>query len=123
MASVSFSVVPKRKGPWMRRMVTLEGMSLSCRMWALTVGEVLGRDGGDGGGFGDAVDVEERGERHADSDGDGEVGEHGEGEGGDPDGDVGLGEAEDGGDLAPLAHVVGDDEKHGGQSCQRNEAG
>ncbi len=96
---------------------------MSCRMWALTVGEVFGGDGRDGGGFGDAVDVEECGEGHADSDGDGEVGEHGEGEGGDPDGDVGFGEAEDGGDLAPLAHVVGDDEEDCGEGCQRDEAG
>ena len=34
VASASFSVVPKRKGPWMRRMVTLAGISLSWRMWA-----------------------------------------------------------------------------------------
>ena len=34
-----------------------------------------------------------------------------------------FGEAEDGADLAPLAHVVGDDEEHGGQGGQRDEAG
>ena len=33
----------------------------------LAVGEVLGCDGRDSGRFGDAVDVEERGEGHADS--------------------------------------------------------
>ena len=79
--------------------------------------------GATGGGFGDAVDVEERGEGDADSDGDGEVGENGEGEGGDPDGDVGCGETEDGGDLAPLAHRGRRPEKDCGQSCQGNEAG
>jgi hypothetical protein len=60
---------------------------------------------------------------HADADGYGEVGEDGEGEGGEPDGDVGFGEAEDGGDLAPLAHVVGDDEEDGGEGGEGDEAG
>src|SRR5260370_6231078 len=68
----------------------------------LAVGEVLGGDGRDGRGLGDAVDVEECGEGHADSDGYGEVGQHGEGESCDPDGEVGLGVAKDCGDLPPL---------------------
>ncbi len=46
--------------------------------------------GVDGGGLRDAIDVEERGQRHADFDGDGEIGQNGEGEGDGPDGDVGL---------------------------------
>ncbi len=73
----------------MRRMVTCERDVLVLEDVGLAVAEVLAGDGLDGGGFSDAVDVEERGEGHADSDGDGEVGEDGEREGGEPDGDVG----------------------------------
>ena len=42
------------------------------------VADVVVGDGRDGGGFGDAIDVEQRGQRHAHADGDGEVGEDGE---------------------------------------------
>ena len=41
----------------------------------------------DGGGFGNAVDVDQRGERHSNADGDREIGEDGERESDQPDGD------------------------------------
>ena len=79
--------------------------------------------GRDGGGFGDAVDVEQRGEARptatatvrsaktvsakvtSQTEMAAEV------------------EAEDAADLAPLAHVVGDDEEHGGEGGERDIAG
>ena len=106
----------------MRRMATSGGNFFVLEDVGLAVAQILFGDGSDGGGFGDAVDVEERGERHAHTDGDGEVGDDGEGEGDDPDSDVGFGEAEDAADLAPLAHVPGDDEEDGGEGGERDEA-
>ena len=87
------------------------------------VADVVVGDRSDGGGFGDAIDVEQRGQRHADADGDGEVGEDGKRKGDQPDGDGGEAELQDAADLAPLAHVVGHDKQHGGQRGQRNVAG
>ena len=87
------------------------------------VANVVVGDRSDGGGFGDAIDVEQRGQRHADADGDGEIGEDREREGDQPDRDGGEAELEDAADLAPLAHVVGHDKQHGGQRGQRNVAG
>jgi hypothetical protein len=68
-------------------------------------------------------DEEQRGEDHADADGDGEVGEDGEGEGGEPDADVEWRAAEDQWDLVPFAHVVGDDQEDGAEAGERDEAG
>ena len=56
---------------------------------SLPVAEIVARDRSDRGGFSDAVDVEQRSERHAHADGDGEIGKHGESKRREPDSDVG----------------------------------
>ena len=89
----------------------------------LAVAKIFAGDWLDGGGGGYAVDVQQGGEGHADAYGYGEVGEDGEGEGGEPDGDIGFGEAEDGGDFAPFAHVVGDDEEDGREGGEGDVTG
>ena len=123
VASASFSVVPKRNGPWIRRMVTFEGMSLSCRMCACPSSQVLARDWLDGRRLRDAVDIEERRKRHADPHRYSQVREDRQSKRRKPDGNVGLRQTKDGADLPPLPHVVGHHEQHRSQSCQRHKAG
>src|ERR1700728_1881838 len=81
----------------------------------LAIAEVVGCDGFDGGGFGNAIDVEQGGESHADADGNGKIGNDSEGEGDGPDGDVSFGHAEDAADFAPFAHVPRNDEEYRGE--------
>ena len=71
---------------------------------------------------GHALDEQERGEDHADLDGDREVDDDGEEEGRQQHRDVALGRLEERRERAPLAHVVRDDRQHRGERRQRNEA-
>src|SRR6267154_996701 len=66
----------------------------------------------DGGGRGDTADEEQRGQNHSGFDGNGEVGEDGQGKGDQPDADVGFRELQQLRNLAPLAHVVGHDHQN-----------
>ena len=94
----------------------LEGMGQS-------VADVIVIHGAHGCGVGNAVDVEQSGERHANRYGDGEVGEDGEGEGDEPDRDGGEVQFKDAADFLPLAHVVSHDKQDGGQGGERNIGG
>ncbi len=86
VASTSFSVVPKRNGPWMRKQRDVGRNDASLERVRQAVANVVVGDRSDGGGFGDAIDVEQRGQRHAYADSDGEVGEDSKGKGDEPDG-------------------------------------
>jgi len=96
-------------------------MSLSWNVHAAVFNVVVG-DLRDGGGGRDAADEEQRGQNHSGFDGDGEVGENGEGESHEPNADVGFGELEQLRNLAPLAHVVGNDHQDSGERGHRHVA-
>ena len=68
-----------------------------------------------------AVDVEQRRERHAHAHSDGEVGHHRQPKGHRPYRNIGLRHPEHAADFAPLAHVPRDDKQDGGERRQRNE--
>ena len=108
--------VDAKDGDMRRNVLVLEDMGLA-------VAEILARDGSDGSGFSDAIDVEESGQRHAHADGNGEVGEHGERKGGQPNRDIRSRQAQDGADFAPLAHVVSHHKENRSESGQGHEAG
>src|ERR1700730_4036805 len=80
-----------------------------------SVFDVVVGDLQDGGGRGDAADEEQRGQNHSGFDGYSKIRENGQGEGDQPNTDVGLGKFEQLRNLAPLAHVVGDDQQDSGQ--------
>ena len=74
-------------------------------------------------GLGHAADEEQRRQDHAGLDGDGQVGENGQREGDQPDADIGFGQAQQLRNLAPLAHVVGDDHQDSRQRRHRDVTG
>src|SRR5271169_497964 len=79
------------------------------------VGDLRNRGGGC-----DAADEKKRSEDHARFDGDGEIGEDGESKSDEPHADVSLREFQQLWNLAPLAHVVGDDHENSGEHGQRH---
>ena len=107
----------------MRRIVTFDGISLSCRMCAspsrrysgVTVDTVVVSA--------IAADVEQRRQCHADADCDREIRQYRQSKCRDPHRDIRLRQPNNCADLSPLAHVVGNDEQHGRQCRQRNKSG
>ena len=83
--------------------------------------DVGGGDRRDRGGFGNAVNEQQRGERDADFHRDREIGENGEAKSGEPHRLIGVRQAQDGSNVAPLTHVISDDKKNGGQGRKRNK--
>ena len=77
------------------------------------------RGDGDARGLGDASHEEHHGQQQADLDGDGEVEDDGQEEGGEQHGDVAPRVLQQRAEGAPLAHVVGHDDEHTGQTGHR----
>src|SRR5260370_6566411 len=82
--------------------------------------DVLVGDLGNGWGGGNAADEKKCSEDHAGFNSNGEVGEDGECESDEPDADVGFRELQQLRDLAPLSHVVGDDQENPCEHGQRH---
>src|ERR1700681_4419678 len=80
-----------------------------------SVFDVVVGDLRDGGGRGNAADEEQRGQNHSGFDGYSKIRENGQGEGDQPNADVGLCKFQQLRNLAPLAHVIGDDQQDSGQ--------
>ncbi len=74
-----------------------------------------------GGGGRDFADEKQRGENHSHFDGNREIGENGEQEGGQPDSNIETRELQEFGNFAPLAHVVGNDQEYSRQDRKRNK--
>lgn len=81
----------------------------------LVAGVNLVADDGDFGRLHDALDEQGAGDDEAHLDGDGQVEDDGQQEGDQQYGDVALRVAEQSAEGAPTAHVVTDDDQHGGQ--------
>ena len=68
------------------------------------------------------MDIEKRGEGHADSYSHIQVSKHSKEKSRDPNGNIGFRQAKDRADLPPLSHVVSHHEQNRGKRSQRNKA-
>ena len=120
---VILSVMPKRNGPWMRKMATYRRNRLVLQNVRPPGFHVFGGDPRHGRGHRDAVDVEQCRQDHPDLHGQRQIREHRQRERGEPHADVRLGQLQQLRDLVPFPHVVGHDQQDGGQHRHGDEFG
>jgi hypothetical protein len=117
------SVTPNRKRPVNPEDAHVVGNVLVLEHVRASALDVLVGDLRDGGRLCDAADEEQRSEDHADLHGHGEIGEDGQRESDQPDRDVRPAQFQQLGDLAPLPHVVGNNEQNRREYRERNVRG